>query len=141
MRPSRSANGTEGRTALQTEPDRSESAGSDTDVDCGDGADSPAKLNIGSRIYHARLLRELRMKDIAVAAGCSESLISKIESNKVVPSLRVLHRICEALNLAIGDLLGGAADQHSVVTRAQDRHIVEIDSLRRGDGIRRLWSG
>ena len=53
-----------------------------------------------------------------------------------MPSLRVLHRICESLNLAIGDLLGGTSDQNSVVTRARDRHIVEIDSLRRGDGIR-----
>ena len=97
---------------------------------------APTSLQIGTRLHHARLLREARMKDIAVAAGCSESLISKIESNKVVPSLRVLHRICEALNLALGDLLGGSTPSNKVVTRAAERHIVSIDALRTGKGIR-----
>ena len=76
------------------------------------------------------------MKDLANAAGCSESLISKIESNKLVPSLRVLHRISEALNLSIGDLTTSTAEAERVVTKAAERHIVEIDSFRRGDGIR-----
>lgn len=109
----------------------------------GDSSKAPATgpgdaptLQIGSRIHHARLLREARMKDVAEAAGCSESLISKIESNKVVPSIRVLHRICEALNIAMGDLLGGGAASDKVVTRASERHIVSIDALRTGKGIR-----
>lgn len=97
---------------------------------------SGSMLHIGSRIYHARLLREARMKDVALAAGCSESLISKIENNKVIPSLRVLHRICEALNLTLGDLLGTSAEGNGVVTKARERHIVNIDSLRTGKGIR-----
>jgi len=93
-------------------------------------------IDIGTRIRHARLLREARMKDVALAAGCSESLISKIESNKLIPSLKVLHRICEALEIGIGDLLAGTADDERIVTRAGERHIVEIDSVRTGNGIR-----
>jgi quercetin dioxygenase-like cupin family protein/DNA-binding Xre family transcriptional regulator len=95
-----------------------------------------AMLQIGSRIHHARLLREARMKDVAQAADCSESLISKIENNKVVPSLRVLHRICEALNLTLGDLLATSDEGNKVITKAHERHIVDIDSLRAGKGIR-----
>jgi transcriptional regulator with XRE-family HTH domain len=91
---------------------------------------------IGSRVHHARLLREMRMKDLAAAAGCSESLISKIENNRIVPSLGVLHRICDALNLALGELLAAPAEDARIVTRAGERQIVEMDSLRAGDGIR-----
>lgn len=95
-----------------------------------------ATLRIGSRLHHARLLREVRMKDVAAAAGCSESLISKIENNKVMPSLRVLHRLCEALNLPLGELLANSDENGAVVTRADQRRIVTIDALRTGTGIR-----
>ena len=78
----------------------------------------------------------MRMKDVAAAAGCSESLISKIENNKAVPSLGVLHRICEALDLALGELLTAPEENDGVVTRAGERRIVEIDPVRKGTGIR-----
>ena len=93
-------------------------------------------LQIGTRVHHARLLRGCRMKDVASAAGCSESLVSKIENNKVVPSLHVLHRICEFLNVPLGDLLATADEEDKVVTRADQRHVVSIDPLRKGLGIR-----
>jgi transcriptional regulator with XRE-family HTH domain len=99
-------------------------------------ADATARVpSLGARLLHARLTREVRMKDVAALAGCSESLISKIENNKVVPSLNVLHRVCEALGVTIGELLSSSAEQR-VVTPAGERRVVEIDSLRRGTGIR-----
>jgi transcriptional regulator with XRE-family HTH domain len=91
---------------------------------------------VGSRLQHARLLREMRMKDLAIAAGCSESLVSKIENSKSVPSLRVLHRICEALGLTLGEVLATPAEETGAVTRGGERHIVEFDSLRKGTGLR-----
>jgi transcriptional regulator with XRE-family HTH domain len=94
-----------------------------------------ASLQIGTRLHHARLLRGCRMKDVADSASCSESLISKIENNKVVPSLHMLHRLCEALNVPLGDLLA-TVDEERVVTRAAERHVVSIDPLRKGSGIR-----
>ena len=103
------------------------------------GPETPTRYSmprIGSRLHHARLLRETRMKDIAMAACCSESLISKIENNKVMPSLRVLHRICEALNMSLGDLLATNTENANVVTKAGDRRVVAIDSLRKGAGIK-----
>jgi transcriptional regulator with XRE-family HTH domain len=95
-----------------------------------------APLQIGTRLHHARLLRGCRMKDVAEAANCSESLISKIENNKVVPSLHMLHRLCEALNVRLGDLLATVDEEERVVTRADERHVVSIDPLRKGSGIR-----
>jgi len=95
-----------------------------------------ATLGIAGRLRHARLAREARMKDVAAAAGCSESLVSKIENNKINPSLNILHRICEALDLTIGELLSAGGDNGRIVTRAGDRLAVKFDSLRRGTGLR-----
>jgi transcriptional regulator with XRE-family HTH domain len=98
--------------------------------------ETEAKLHVGSRLQHARLARETRMKDLAAAAGCSESLISKIENNKAVPSLGVLHRLCEALGMTLGELLATPTDNGRIVTRAGERRVVEVDALRKGKGIR-----
>ena len=55
------------------------------------------ELRFGTKLKHARLTRQLRLKDIAARAGCSESMLSKIENDKVAPSVGLLHRIVSAL--------------------------------------------
>lgn len=69
-------------------------------------ADSAEALpNIGVRIRYARRERRMRLKDLADAAGCSESLLSRIENNLVMPSLTTLHRLSTALDLSVPELL------------------------------------
>ena len=94
-----------------------------------------ARYAIGTRLRHARLMRGLRMKDVADAAGCSESLVSKIENNRLEPSLQVLHKLCAVLKIGLGDLFTAQDQDFPVVTRAGKRSIVEMDPLRRGHGI------
>jgi transcriptional regulator with XRE-family HTH domain len=94
-----------------------------------------SRYAIGTRLRHARLLRGSRLKDVADAAGCSESLVSKIENNKVEPSLQVLHKLCSVLNIALGDLFS-REEEETPVTRAGRRAVVEMDPLRKGNGIR-----
>jgi quercetin dioxygenase-like cupin family protein/DNA-binding Xre family transcriptional regulator len=60
---------------------------------------------IGARLKHARLVAHMRLKDLAAKAACSESMLSKIENERAVPSLTTLHRLCKALNLSISALL------------------------------------
>lgn len=95
-----------------------------------------SRLAIGTRLRHARLTRGSRMKDVAEAAGCSESLVSKIENNKVQPSLQVLHNLCAVLKIGLGELFSPQDEDASVVTRAEQRPVVDMDPLRRGEGIR-----
>src|ERR1700748_3097430 len=52
---------------------------------------------LGVQLRHARLVKGLRLKDLADLANCSESMISKIENNKSMPSLKPLHRMHRAL--------------------------------------------
>lgn len=96
---------------------------------------APPSLGIGARLRHARLMRGARMKDIAQAAGCSESLVSKIENNKLEPSLQVLSRLCGILGINLRDLFSPEQHDDTIVTRNTQRSVVEMDPLRQGHGI------
>lgn len=59
---------------------------------------------IGHQLRRERKIRGLRIKDVAEAAGFSASLISKIEHNKVDPSLSTLHRLAQTLDTSVSAL-------------------------------------
>jgi transcriptional regulator with XRE-family HTH domain len=94
-----------------------------------------ARYAIGTRLRHARLMRGARLKDVAQAAGCSESLVSKIENNKLEPSLQVLLKICNVLKIGLGELFTQQEKDTPVVTRAGRRAKIEMDPVRRGEGV------
>ena len=73
---------------------------------------------LGPRLKHARMVRSLTLKALADAAGCSESLLSRVERGQVMPSLANLHRLARAL------------DTMSPVTRASERPVIEFTGLR-----------
>ena len=106
-----------------------------------DGADSGGEalntggIRIGVRVRHARMTKGMRLKEVATRAGCSESLLSKVENYKVTPSLHMLHRVAEALGITIGELFGPGNEPDRVVTKAGERPLVTLDPLRRGTGI------
>lgn len=56
-----------------------------------------SRFALGTRLRPARPVRGSRMKDVADAAGYSESLVSKIENNKLEPSSQVLNKLCSVL--------------------------------------------
>ena len=95
-----------------------------------------AVLGVGARLRHARLIRRYRLKDVARDAGCSESLVSKVENDKLEPSLHVLHKLCGALHIGLGELFSDANGGDPITTRPGERAVIELDPLRRGKGVR-----
>jgi transcriptional regulator with XRE-family HTH domain len=71
------------------------------------GAAGPgsATATVGSSIRSLRKLKGLRLRDLAAHIGCSESLLSKIETGSTTPSLPVLARIAESLQVSVGALV------------------------------------
>jgi len=57
-------------------------------------------------LRHARILRGMRMRDLAEAVGCDESMISKIEAGKVLPSLPMLDKLVTALDRDMASFFG-----------------------------------
>lgn len=92
-------------------------------------------LQVGSRIRHARILKGMRMRDLAVEVGCDESMISKIEAGKVTPSLVMLNKIVVALDRDMASFFGLEIDEHKLVQTPSDRMRVSGDALRGGKGV------
>ena len=94
---------------------------------------SPTEL--GLRLRMARRTKGWTMKQLATSAGCSESLLSKIENGKNLPSLPLLHRLVQVLETNIGWLFGDRASQRNIVFRAGQRPVIALDPRHRGEGI------
>src|SRR5580693_4062127 len=87
-----------------------------------EGNDTPTgHSGLGVQLRHARLVKGLRLKDLADLANCSESMISKIENNKSSPSLNTLHRIARALDTSVAELLQDRSTIGQVVHRKGER--------------------
>ena len=59
------------------------------------------KYRFGDKLRKVREKRKSTMKEVALKAGVSESLISQIETNKVSPAIDTLLNIAEALEIDI----------------------------------------
>jgi transcriptional regulator with XRE-family HTH domain len=69
-----------------------------------EAAVSPRELRIGSKLKHARLLQGRTLKDLADIVGCSESMLSKLENDKLTSSIAFLHKLANALGTSIAEL-------------------------------------
>lgn len=76
-------------------------------------------LNIGTRIRNLRMVQRRTIQDIADACELSKSMVSKIETNAVVPSVATLVRIAKALGTNVSVLMEENNAQTSVVITAQ----------------------
>lgn len=88
---------------------------------------------IGMKLRHARKVKGMRLRDLAAEVECSESFLSKLENDKVQPSLQLLHRIVAALETSISNLFSDTDD--SVVSRAGTRQLLHTSNIRPGEGV------
>jgi len=104
------------------------------------GADAPAapsvpQLRVGAKLKAARKARRLNMRDLALRVGCSESLISKIENDRVTPSLPTLHKIAAELGTSIGKMFSEENADSGFVSRHGQRPIISVDAIGRETGV------
>lgn len=59
---------------------------------------------IGNKIRDLRLAKGLKTKELADLIGVDQSTISKIETDKALPSLPTLESICEVLDVSLQDI-------------------------------------
>ena len=92
--------------------------------------------DLGARIRHVRRAKKLRLKDVALGVGCSESLLSKIECDKATPSLRTLHRIVTVLDTSIASMFSNPKETEVTLYQDGQRPVVVIDEPERASAIR-----
>jgi len=91
---------------------------------------------IGFHLRRERRLKKLLLKDVANTTGLSVSLISKIETNKVSPSLSALHKVAKALGTSVSALFAIEETLSQVVCRPEERPVAgRVQSMREWDGI------
>lgn len=95
-------------------------------------ASTPAADGLGTRLRHARMVRHMTLKALAESAGCSESLLSKVEGGHATPSLAMLHKLAIALDTNIPALLSSPAMTASPVQRAGERPSVRFPGAKAG---------
>ena len=99
---------------------------------------SPAatEVRIGLKIRHARHVQGLKLKDVAARLDCSESYLSKVENDVLRPSLAMLHRMAQVLNINIASLFADNVGSEQVkIIRANDRPVIRTHPLRANAGI------
>ncbi|WP_289146750.1 helix-turn-helix transcriptional regulator [uncultured Megamonas sp.] len=60
-------------------------------------------MNIGERIKNLRISRKISARQLAIKCNVSPAQISMIESSSTNPSLDLLERICNILDISLSD--------------------------------------
>lgn len=82
--------------------------------------------DLGARLRTERQNKGLTLKKLADLAGCSLSMLSKIETEQASPSLKTLHQITSALDTSILQLFAEASGQDVRHYRPSDRPSVIV---------------
>jgi len=94
-----------------------------------------AEIRIGAKLKQARKQCGMTLREVAAEVDCSQSLISKIENDKAIPSLTILHRIVVAVGTNISVLFENDGDDCGVVMRSGVRPVIATGSQGRGKGV------
>ena len=113
---------------------KSESQGS-ADESGSTAIEPDVNLRIGQKLKAARKAHRLSIHALSTKVGCSESLISKIENDRVFPSLPMLHRIASELGTSIGKLFAQGHSEEGYVARKGRRPILNLDAIGRDKGV------
>lgn len=93
------------------------------------------EIRIGGRLRHLRQLRGMGLRELAKAAGCSPSFLSRVENGVVSPSLSTLHSIVTALDTNIAELFAEETAEPEWISRQGRRPVIEMDPARKGTGL------
>ena len=86
-----------------------------------DELDVQTSVRLATRLRLARQMRGMTLKVLADAAGCSESLLSKIENGKAFPALPMLHRLVQSLDMNMGWIFDDREGREPIIFRADHR--------------------
>jgi transcriptional regulator with XRE-family HTH domain len=84
--------------------------------------------DIGEKLRHMRKKARKTLKDVAHSAGCSESMLSKIELGRAAPSLDLLSKLAETVGASVAQLFNDENRQPIHVYNQGERPVMELGS-------------
>lgn len=119
-----------------------------TAADRGGRAEHPDMAGLGPRLRAARKARRSTLEQVALQSGLTKGFLSKVEREVATPSVATLLRVCDALDMSIGELFddghghalvragsyprinfGGEAMRESLLTPSRERRLQIIHSV------------
>ncbi len=85
------------------------------------GGQAQKKENLGDRIRKAREMRGLTVKDLSSRTGIREEVLTRVETNEIIPPLGELIKIGKALEMKMGFFISPGAEQPMTVVRREAR--------------------
>jgi XRE family transcriptional regulator, regulator of sulfur utilization len=86
---------------------------------------------LGARLHALRTERGLGLQQLATATGVSVSMLSAIERAEKVPTVTVLSRVADGLNVRLSELLASVETDRVVVRRRAQQETVQENGWRR----------
>ena len=83
-------------------------------------------IELGERLRAIRVLRRRTLKDVATAAGVSESFVSQVERGRTSASVATLQRLSAALGIEVSDLFAADGVPRPRVLRREARQPVAL---------------
>jgi transcriptional regulator with XRE-family HTH domain len=83
-------------------------------------------MNIGKKVKELRETRNLNIKRLSELVECTPSLISQLERGKTDPSISMLKKIAEALNVNVIDFFMTSMNDEDVVTDLSGRVDIQL---------------
>ena len=85
-------------------------------------------IGIGKRIKEIRKNGNLTISEIAMRAGVTSGLISRIENGRTIPSLPVLLKIISSLDIEVTDFFSGLPQANGykyIISRKEENTVIE----------------
>lgn len=99
------------------------------------------RIRIGAKLRHARMIKGMKLTEVAAGISTSESFISKLENDKVQPSLAVLHKLVAFLGINVTSLFANPNEDQGplFVMRAGQRPVIQTNRRHQTDGVNIEW--
>src|SRR3569833_388912 len=92
-------------------------------------SDGSTKLSmiVGENVRHLRRRQGLSLEQLAAISGVSRAMLGQIETGKSAPTINLLGRIAEALNVSVSGLISSPGVKGTIVI-PHDRAIIVASS-------------
>jgi|SRR5699024_1024761 len=67
-------------------------------------------MDLGTRLKNIRKRKKMSQQDLANQVGLDRLTITKIETNRIKPSINTLERICSVLNVSLAQFFSGTEE-------------------------------
>lgn len=91
-------------------------------------------MNLGNNIKKLRRFKRITSTNLAQTVGISQAYLSEIENNKKTPTIEVLQKIANILNVTVSDLLDETdnkftVEQYTLMNTTKDLNPEQITAL------------